>query len=157
MLEATKQGFLGNRYDIHADGQPVAAWNSKFWRSGGEITLAGHRYSVDATMFTNRFTMRDAQGTVVATAEKAGRKNWTVVADGKPHRFRRSSLMGNRQDLLVGDNAVGSIRRTGFWRNTVEADLPTLSLPAQVFVVGVMVSVWNSQDSAAAGASSSGG
>jgi hypothetical protein len=157
MLEATRQGFLGSRYDIHTDGRPVATWNSKFWRSGGEITLAGHPYHVDATTFTRKFTMRDAHGTVVATAEKAGRKDWTVVADGKPHRFRRSSIWGNRQDLLVGDNTVGSIRRTGFWRNTVEADLPTLSLPAQVFVIGVMVTVWNSQDAAAAGASSSGG
>lgn len=149
MLEATKSSFLGRTYDITLDGRPVASWTSKIWRNGGDVTLAGHRYRIDAATFTNRFTMRDANGTEVATAEKAGRKHWTVVADGKPHRFRRTSIWGNRQDLLVGDNAVGSIRRTGFFSGRIEADLPTLSLPAQVFVVGVMVTTWDRQAAAA--------
>lgn len=43
----------------------------------------------------------------------------------------------------------GSIRRTGFWNGRVEADLPTLSLPAQIFVVGVMVTIWDRQAAAA--------
>jgi hypothetical protein len=151
MLEATKAGFFNRSYDIALDGRPVASWSPKFWRNGGEITLAGHAYRVDATTFTNRFTMTDGSGRTVATAEKAGRKHWTVVADGKPHRFRRSSIWGNQQDLLVGDHAVGSIRRSGFWTSKVEADLPTLSLPAQVFAVGVMISTWDSQAAAASG------
>ena len=149
MLVATKSGIFGRTYDIALDGHPVAAWNPRFWRSGGDLTLAGTTYRVDATTFTNRFTMRDAHGAEVATAEKAGRKHWTVVADGRSHRFRRASIWSNRQDLLVGDTVVGSIRRTGFWSGRVEADLPSLALPAQVFVVGVMITTWDRQAAAA--------
>jgi hypothetical protein len=151
MLEATKSGVFGHRYDIRLDGTPVAEWSQKFWGNGGDIVLAGQRYRLAATTWTNRFTMTDAAGGTVATAEKAGRKHWTVVADGKPHRFRRASIWGNRQELLIGDNVVGSIRKTGFWGNRVEAELPTLSLPAQVFVVGVMVTTWDRQAAAASG------
>jgi hypothetical protein len=151
MLDATKAGVFSRTYDISLDGRPVASWNQRFWRSGGDITLAGQTYRVDATTFTNRFTMTDGAGRTVATAEKAGRKHWTVVADGKPYRFRRASIWGNQQDLLVGDQSVGSIRRTGIWSSKVEANLPTLSLPAQVFVVGVMVTTWDRQAAAASG------
>jgi hypothetical protein len=157
MLEATKSGFLGRHYDIHHRGRLVAAWNGKFWRSGGDITLDGGTYRVDAATFRNKFTMSDMSGNIVATAEKAGRKHWTVFAGGKPHRFRRTSLWGSRQELLVGDHPVGSIRRTGFWGNKVEADLPTLSLPAQIFVIGVMITTWDREAAAAAGASGGGG
>jgi hypothetical protein len=150
MLEATKSGLLGRRYDITLDGRPVASWNPSFWGNGGDITLDGQRYRVEAATFTNTFTMLDASGATVATAEKAGRKSWTVTADGKPHRFRRTSIWGNRQDLLRGDNAVGSIRRTSIWSGKVEADLPTLSLPAQIFVVGVMITMWDRKAAAAA-------
>lgn len=149
MLQATKASIWGNRYTVSADGRPVAEWNRTFWRAGGEITLTGSTYRLDASAWTNRFTMTDAAGATVATAERAGRKHWTVVADGTPHRFRRASIWSNRQDLLVGDSPVGSIRRTGFWNSTVEADLPTLSLPVQVFVVGVMITTWDRQAAAA--------
>ncbi|GAA0947430.1 hypothetical protein [Virgisporangium aurantiacum] len=151
MLEATKAGVFSRSYDIAVDGRRVASWSGRFWRNGGDITLGGQAYRVEATTFTNRFTMTDAAGRTVATAEKAGRKHWTVVADGRPHRFRRTSIWGNRQDLLVGDQAVGSIRRTSMWSGRVEAELPTLSLPAQIFVVGVMITTWDNQAAAASG------
>jgi hypothetical protein len=151
MLEATKAGVFSRTYDITLDGRRVAAWSRRLWRNGGDITLGGQTYRVDATTFTNRFTMTDAAGRTVATAEKAGRKHWTVVADGKPHRFRRASIWGNQQDLLVGDQPVGSVRRTSMWSGRVEANLPTLSLSAQIFVMGVMITTWDRQAAAASG------
>jgi hypothetical protein len=156
MLEATRTGVFGRHYEIRSGGNPVATWSQKFWRNGGDITLAGHTFHVEATTFTNRYRMYDAHGAEVATAEKAGRKHWTVLADGKPHRFRRASAFGHRQELLVGDNPVGSVRKVGFWGTKVEADLPTLSLPAQVFVMGVMITTWDRQAAAAASANSGG-
>lgn len=157
MLTATKTGAFARRYEILSDGQPVATWSQKFWRSGGDITLAGHTYRVDATTFTNKYRMYDSLGSEVATAEKAGRRNWTLTADGKPHRFRRRSFFGSTQDLMTGDSVVGSITKKGFWGNRVEADLPTLSLPAQIFVIGVMITTWDREAAAAASASSGGG
>lgn len=159
MLEATRSGLFSRRYDITVDGRHVASWNQTFWRSGGDIDLAGRPFRIDATSFTNRFTMTDASGRVVATAEKPGRKHWTVEADGAPHRFRRTSFWGSRQDLLAagGEQVVGSIRKAGFLGSRVEADLPTLSLPAQIFAVGVMVTTWDRQAAAAAASSGGGG
>jgi hypothetical protein len=147
MLEATRSGIFRHRYEIRANGMPVAEWSRTFWGNGGDLVLGGQRYRLDATTFTNRFTMTDAGGATVATAEKAGRKHWTVYADGKPHRFRRASIWGNTQELLIGDNVVGFIRRTGLLGGRVEAELPTLSLPAQVFVIGVMATTWDRQAS----------
>lgn len=149
MLEATKSGPFARRYDITVDGRSVASWSQTLWRSGGDIVLAGDTYRVDAARFSNRFTMTDQFGRVVATAERVGRRQWTMVADGRTHQFRRASIWSYRQDLMLGDNSVGFIRRTGIWNARIEADLPTLSHPAQVFLVGVMVTTWDREASTA--------
>lgn len=41
MLEARKVGLWRNRYEIVADGQPLAMWDGRVWRSGGTFDLAG--------------------------------------------------------------------------------------------------------------------
>jgi len=46
---------------------------------------------------------------------------------------------------------VGSVRRTSFWRGDVAADLPGLPLPVQIFVVGVVITMWEQQAAASGG------
>ncbi len=42
------------------------------------------------------------------------------------------------------------MRRTSAWRGDVAADLPGLPLPVQVFVLGVVITMWDAQAAAAA-------
>jgi hypothetical protein len=155
MLTAEKTGFWARRYQLTADGQPVAMWDPSWWRTGGTFEVDGRRYQVRANAWGSKFTMRDETDSEVARVERAGRKHWTVVAGGRTYDFRRSSVWGNRQELLVEGVAAGSLRRTSAWSGSIEADLPGVPLPVQIFVVGVQIALW--QAAQAAAASSNGG
>jgi hypothetical protein len=42
------------------------------------------------------------------------------------------------------------VKQTSVWRGEIAADLPGLPLPVQIFVLGVVITMWDAQ--AAAGA-----
>ncbi|MDP9793389.1 hypothetical protein J2S43_001901 [Catenuloplanes nepalensis] len=149
MLTARKSSFWRNRYDIGADGRVVTTWSSSFWRQGGDFELDGRPYRVRSSVMGRSFTMTDGGGNPVAEASRVGRKRWTVTAGGRTYHFRRTSFWSGDQELHDDAGHQGSIRRTGFWRTGVVADLPGLPPPVQVFVLGVVISMWNAEQAAA--------
>jgi hypothetical protein len=150
MVKATKVGVWSNNYHIEVDGRRVTTWDGSSWRAGGTFTLDGRPYRVRSNAWETEYTMTDAAGTVLASAGKVGRRDWTVTAGGQTYRFRRPSVWRNEERLVVGDQEVGSIRRTSMWRNDVEAELPGLPIQVQIFTVAVVLTRWDRQ--AAAGA-----
>jgi hypothetical protein len=149
MLTAERTSMWRGRYDIAADGRPVAVWDPSWWRNGGDFEIDGHRFQVRSNGWGTKYRLLDAAGNEVALVERAGRKHWTVYADGRTYSFRRASLFGNRQELLADGVTAGSLRRTSAWSGGIEADLPGMPLPIQVFVIGVQIAIWQAQTTAA--------
>lgn len=150
MLEARRVSLWRNRYEIVADGQPLAMWDGRVWRNGGTFDLAGRRYDVKSNVWGTQFEMTDETGMIVAKADRVGRKRWTVEANGRRYRFERASWWRS-EDLLVADGRpVGSVRSVSRWRRDAVADLPDLPLPLQVFVVVVVLAMRDAQATAAA-------
>lgn len=94
--------------------------------------------------------MVDEGGTRIASADRVGRRDWTIEADGVTYRFRRASPWRQEEELHADGIRVGSVRRTSIWRGDAVADLPGLPLAVAVFVVAVVLTTWDS-DAAAAG------
>jgi hypothetical protein len=143
MLHARKPAFWRNRYEITADGQALATWDGSMWRNGGRFELDGRRYEVRGNMWGSRYGMAAEDGTPVAAADRVGRKRWKVEAAGRTYEFRRASMWRDEEDLLDGDRGVGWIRRTSVWRSDATANLPGLPLPVQVFVLVVVLTMWD--------------
>lgn len=139
-----------SRYEVMVDGRTVTTWNGAVWRAGGDFELDGRRYQVRGNALGSRFSMLDADGTALASAEGAGRKRWTVQAGGQTYEFQRASWWSNEQELRASGIRVGSVRRTGFWRGHIAVDLPGLPLPVQIFVLGVVITRWDAEDATAA-------
>jgi hypothetical protein len=149
MLEATKTSVWRRTYRLDADGQPLATWEGRLWRSGGVFDLAGRHYEVTANPWGSRFTMTDQFGMTVASAERVGRKRWTVAAGGRDYQFQRASILRKEERLVEDGKVVGAIRRRSAWRGDAVADLPGLPLPVQVFVLGVVLTKWDLESAAA--------
>jgi hypothetical protein len=156
MLAARRLSIWRNRYEIVADGQPLAIWDGRSWRGGGTFDLLGRHYEVRSSGWGTRFDMTDESGLPIATAQRVGRKRWTVQAGGATYRFQRASW---RQEQLLADSPdgtdnrpAGTVRRVSAWRSDVVADLPNLAMTLQVFVVVVVLTMWNARDAAVAGA-----
>jgi hypothetical protein len=156
-MEARRISAWRSRYRVTDDGgREITTWDSSFWRSGGVFELDGRRLEVRANVWGTRYTMVDALGDEIASANRVGRKRWTVEAGGLTYHFRRKSMWSHEQQLVLGDAPVGSIRKLSFWGSAVSVELPGLSPEIQVFVLGVVISMWKQEAAAAAGASGGG-
>src|SRR5699024_1672419 len=120
------------------------------WGSGGRFTLHGIDYELRSNMWSAKYALATAQGKPLATANHVGRKHWSVEAGGVAYRFWRASFWRGDQALPTGARQVGLIRRTSSWKMSAEADLPGLDLPMQVFVLAVVVTMWQRDQAAAA-------
>ncbi|GIF04987.1 hypothetical protein Asi03nite_25250 [Actinoplanes siamensis] len=140
------------RYEIESDGRPVAVWDPSWWRGGGSVGINGQHFEVRANGWGTKYRMLDAAGTEIALVERAGRKHWTVQAGDRAYEFRRPSIFSSRQEMLTGGVPTGWLRRTSPWSGSIEADLPGLPLPLQVFVVGVQIALWQAAQAASTGA-----
>ncbi len=89
------------------------------------------------------YGMADDAGTTVATADRVGRKSWTVQAGGVSYTFRRPSIWRHEEELLSEGRRMGSVKRNSMWRSDTVADLPGLPVPVQVFVLAVVLTVWD--------------
>lgn len=150
MLTAEKMGMWRGRYQIAADGRPIAVWDSSWWRNGGDFDIDGHRFQVRSNTWGTKYHLLDEANNEIAQVERAGRKHWTVQTAGRTYEFRRASMFGHHQELLADGVKKGSLRRTSAWSGTVEADLPGMPLPIQIFVVGVQIAIWRAREAAAA-------
>ena len=149
MLEARKPSVWRTRYDILVDGQPVTVWQPTTWRQGGSFTLDGQQFVVRANAWGTKYTMTTPGGTELASAEGVGRKLWTVHADRQTFSFQRASIWRHEETLIVRGNKAGYVKRVGMWRGDTVADLPGLSLPAQIFVLGLLITRWDAAQAAA--------
>jgi hypothetical protein len=153
MLQATKAGAFSSAYAITLDGRPVTRWDKSMWRTGGAFTLDGQRFEVRSNVWGTQYTMTDQSGATVATAGKVGRREWTVVAEGRTYAFRRTSWWRQQYDLMLGAQAVGFVRRPSAWRSAAEAVLPTMPVAAAVFTMAVALTSWDSAAATAAASS----
>ena len=154
MLHAKKIGFWRNRYEITDDGQVLAIWEPSVWRTGGTFELDGRRYEIRGNLWGSKYGMVSADGSAVAAADRVGRKRWTVDAGGQILEFQRASIWRQEQLLMSDGRQIGSVKRTSMWRGDASADLPGLPVPVQLFVLAVVLTMWEQQSaSATAGAS----
>ncbi len=152
MLHARKASIWKNSYAIAADGRPLATWDASLWKAGGHFDLDGERYEVRANLWGNKYGMVTGDGTRVASANRVGRKHWTVEAGDQTYGFQRASIWRYEERLLVAGQAVGSVKRRSIWRSDAVADLPLLPVPVQVFVLAVVLDMWDWSDASAGAA-----
>ncbi|WP_051571062.1 hypothetical protein [Cryptosporangium arvum] len=149
VLHAKQSGLLRSDYEISLDDQPLAHWDAKNWRAGGSFTLDDRTYEVRSDVLATRFELIDPTGASVAIADRVGRKHWSVEADGRVHTFERHSAWRLEERLVADGTPVGSVRRSNLWSDEATAELPSLPLPLQVFVLFVVLSGWDILASAA--------
>lgn len=149
-MEARKISAWRGSYRVTDGGREITTWDSSVWKSGGGFEVDGQRFQVRSNVWGNKYTMVDESGAVVGSADRVGRKRWTVEAGGQTYHFRRRSMWRSEEELLLGDTVVGSVRKTSVWGSDVAVELPGLPRAVQLFVFGVVVSMWEAQAAAAA-------
>ncbi len=143
MIKARRRSAWRNDYEITADGRPLAVFNGSLWRGGGALVVGGEHYEVRSSTWATSYSLVGDGGAVIASAQRIGRKDWSIDADGVTHAFRRSSAWSLEQEHLVQGMPVGTIRRTSMWRGDAVADLPLLPRLVALFAVTVVLTTWD--------------
>jgi hypothetical protein len=156
MLQARKVSRWKNRYAVSIDGRQVAVWDGAVWTVGGRFELDGRRYEVRGNLWGSRYGMVDQDGAPVAVAKGVHRRRWTVEAGGRTYECRRASLWREELEVRHDGRRVGSVRRTSMWRGDVAADLPGLPPAVQIFVLAVVLTMWDWSSGGAAGGAAAG-
>jgi len=125
------------------DGRPLTSFDRSTWRTGGRFELDGRRYELRSNLWASTYALVADDGSPVATAKRVGRKEWTVEAGSTTHTFRRVSAWRHEEELHVGGQRVGSVRRTSVWGGDAVADLPGLPPVVAVFVLAVLLTSWD--------------
>lgn len=141
-MEALRVGVWGGRYDLVADGERVATWEKSGWQPGGTLELDGRRYVLRADLSERTCALVGSGGVRIASADRVGRKDWTIQAGGATYRFRRTTPWRMKETLLVDGQRVGYLRRRRAWRAHAVADLPGVPLDVEVFALAVVLMQW---------------
>jgi len=143
MIEARRTSAWSRGYELEQGGEPLATLERSAWRNGGRFVLGGRTYEVKSNTWASSYTLVADDGTTVASAERVNRKDWTVEADRVIYQFRRASVWREEQELTIGGQPVGSVRRTSMWGGGAVADLPGMPLVVAVFAVAVVLTTWD--------------
>ncbi|RCG23009.1 hypothetical protein DTL70_15040 [Streptomyces diacarni] len=153
MLHAKRVHPPSQEYELTEDGRALTAFSLRRGRIGARFTLGGVDYLVRTHRFSGVYELLDAgtgtdsggegdghgEGTVIAATDRV-RRSWHLTCSGRVVSFRRSAA-ADREFTMIGDDGepAGTIRRTGHVRSEVTADLPSLELVLQVFVLVVVL------------------
>jgi hypothetical protein len=161
MLEATSE--RRGSFRITRDGSPFGHMEFRALAESGAIVMGDHRLTIrrEGPMSGAWLLEEDAPGVgpqVVASAEKpsAWRNGIILRVAGRPElRLDRASAWKATFELTEADRRLGAIRRTGVWRQRVQAEIPDdVPPPLQLFVLWMAVLLYRRDDSAATGAAS---
>lgn len=155
MLEITREHTFGRDHTLVLDGQDVGRWRHRDWKSGGRVELPGQVLQLHARSRARSYELR-VRDRVVARAERAGMRRWTLTHDGTEYELSRASGLRGERHLLRDGERVGVLRRAGFGKRVV-VDLPGAPASLQVFAGLVALSLWQRESAAAAASASSGG
>jgi len=139
MLRARSAGVWTARMEVEQDGSPVTVWKDGGWGGPGGFELDGHRYVISSTFLGSRYLLNSALNEPVAEVQRPGSRRWTLLVDGRSHHFHRPFMGGGEHRLLVDGEQVGYVRKGGFRHPGLQAELPGIPLPAQVFALVVIV------------------
>jgi hypothetical protein len=153
MLAVTRRSAFSRDYDVRDGIAPVAEFRLSAFGERTDLRVGLDLYQARRTGWINSGFVLERYDREVARADSEGffRRGYAIRAPGIWATLRQRGFMRSDFGLFVGDTEVGSIRRTGFWRTTIEASFrPELDRPIQVFLIWIAAILWRRAASAAA-------
>ncbi len=146
MLHVTLSGWLSPGMLVSKDGQVVTRIRFRWGVDGGEFVLDDQTYSIRLVEPGLSLYLLEARGRAIARAQ--GRTTLVqryCVVEHAGRRYHLECQRGLRRAYIVreGVETVGYLERRGVLGRKAVASLPgSLALPAQVFVIAVVLRLW---------------
>lgn len=146
MLSAMPRGWFSWDYAISRNSDHLADIDISWWRERGTLTVEGQHYSVYRELPLSGKFILEANGSILATAEKPSslrRRLLIEDAAGRQFELKPRDMFSRTFQLHAGSTLIGSLSAKGIFSRGMNIDLPeTLPLPVRVFVVWLTAILW---------------
>ena len=156
MLEVVPRSWVSRQFIVRNAEGTVADVNFAFWRERGRIKLGQDGFSVRREhAMRGRFLLEGPSGVVAEARKPSAWRNWFVVEyDGRRFDLRKRSAWFREFLLLDGARQIGSVASQSAWTRRADARMPeNWPFPVQLFVVWLVLAMWNREAAAAAAGS----
>jgi len=140
-------------FKVFEDDRPVAVIDRTWRNETGTLILEDAAYEIYRTgTFFGSFVL-EAEGTILAEAEKpsAFKRQFEITFSARRFVLKRISVFGRGYDLIEDGRSIGSVFARSVFSRKARADLPEdLPLSVRVFVIFLVLLLWK-RDSTAAG------
>jgi len=153
ILRAAPRAWYSYTFDVASSGHTVAEIALSSWRERAALTVVGHGYKAYRERFFSGAFLLEADGGIVARAEKpsAFRREFVINHAGTRWTLRASSPLRRQFVLMSGELEVGSVRPESFLRRAATVTLPSaLPLVVSIFIVWLVLLMWKRDADAAA-------
>ena len=145
MLHATPRGLFTWGFTIRHSGDTIADIDPSWLGERAEITVEGHTYSAyRESLLAGKFVLQSEERTL-ARARKTSVFVLAFDIDlaGRPMELKAASMWRREFGLFEGGVQVGRIGPAGWFGRRAVIDLPPdIPLPAQLFLLWLVLVLW---------------
>ena len=154
MLTATPHGLFSWGFTVRQDGNTIADIDPSWFGERAEIRAGGQTYAAYREgLLAGTFVLQSGER-ALARAQKvsAFARAFAVDLAGRPLELKATSVWGREFRLFEGGVPVGRIGPAGWFGRQAVIDLPPdVPLPAQLFLLWLVLVLWRRADAAAGG------
>jgi hypothetical protein len=152
MLRARRRGIFRREYDVFSEGEQVTSLTGGR-RESCEFSLAGNGYRIER-VDRRRFRLVGPAGQEAVAERETGRE-WRVRSGSGNLTLAKPSIWRSSWEIRQRGTTRGEIRQDGAFKRTYSAGVPAdVPLPVGVFVLYVVLVIFERQAAAAAAAGS---
>ena len=153
MLHATPRGLFTWGFTLYEGGDAIAEIDPSWFGESAEIRAGGQTYSAyRESLLGGTFVLQSGER-LVARARKASAfvRAFDIDLSGRPLELKATSVWSREFGLFEGGVQVGRIGPAAWFGRRAVIDLPPgISLPAQLFLLWLVLVLWRRADAAAA-------
>jgi hypothetical protein len=145
MLTAVPKSWFSWDFRILDGEQTVAEIDLSIWGEKGSLTVERTSYQVHREAWMRGAFVLQANGAVLARAEKpsAFQRSFDIQHAGKRYRLRAGSVFGRSFVLLDGTRELGSVFLEQLFSRRACVELPAeLPLPLRIFILWLVLLLW---------------
>jgi hypothetical protein len=154
MLDATPRGLFTGGFTVRQGGNTIAEIDPSWFGERAEIRAGGQTYAAyRESLRAGTFVLQSGER-ALARARKASAfaRAFAVDLAGRPLELKATSVWSRAFGLFEGGVPVGRIGPAGWFGRQAVIDLPPgVPLPAQLFLLWLVLVLWRRADAAAGG------
>jgi hypothetical protein len=145
MLDATPRGLFSWGFTVRQDGDTIADIDPSWLGERAEIRAGGQTYAAyRESLLAGTFVLQSG-GRALARARKASAflRAFAIDLSGRPLELKATSVWRREFVLFEGGVPVGRISPVGWFGRRAVIDLPPdVPLPAQLFLLWLVLVLW---------------